>query len=79
MERQAVKNKPLGAYAHLRDPRDKTDVAQRRARTNTTVLDFTFKQLFIQPAMAHLLNISAIPKAFSGADRSKLAESIYAP
>ena len=42
MEREAVKNKPLGAYAHMRDPRDKTDVAQRLARTNTSVSGFTF-------------------------------------
>ena len=79
MEKEVVKNKPLGAYAHLRDPRDKIDVAQRLARTNTTVSDFTFYQPFVRPAMAHLLNMGAIPKAFSGADRSKLADSIYAP
>ena len=62
MEWEAVKNKPLGAYAHLRDPRDKTDVAQRLARTNTSVSDFTFRQPFVRPAMAHLLNMGAIPQ-----------------
>ena len=79
MEKKAVKNRPLGAYAHLRDPRDKTDVAQRLARTITSVSDFTFRQPFVRPAMAHLLNMGAIPKDFSGADRNKLADSIYAP
>ena len=74
-----MKNKPIGAYAHLRDPRDKTDVAQRLARTNTSVSDFTFRQPFVRPAMAHLLNMGAIPKAFSGADRIRLAGSIYTP
>ena len=79
MEKEAGKNKPLGAYAHLRDPRDKTDVAQRLARTNTNVSDFTFRQAFVRPAMAHLLNMGAIPKVFSGADRNRLADSIYTP